>query len=340
MEIGTVETRSQRPLTPRSLLWASGWLAIFLIAGKAASGGIVWWPQPAGGVASLAAASWSDALFALACGVAGALALRLLARWPRGAKALRIGLLVLFTILALYAFVAAGIFQYFHRPLTLDLLGLIGNANAVRSSIAERITWPIAGAFIGAPILFWFLASRIPRPRFLAALLSLVAIWLVAGWTLERRGWESEKLAHLRLSPHAEILRSGLARISGSQRPGFPKDFPPSYWDEFRTVGGREQTAPARFPLPVGVARPKNVIVLVLESVGHKLPRALRPSDRLHAHPHGRGATCAGLRANLRARQFHLRVLSAFALLGLSRVAVALCACSKMAGRPRQPWPV
>jgi arylsulfatase A-like enzyme len=74
------------------------------------------------------------------------------------------------------------------------------------------------------------------------------------------------------LSPHFELLRTTAVHITGGQRPSFPKDFPPEYVDEFRTFRARGASA-SFFQPPAGVARPRNVIMVVLESVGTKYLR-------------------------------------------------------------------
>ena len=195
------------------------------------------------------------------------------ARWNRLAAIMRTCFLGLFAFFVLYAIAAVGVFRYFHRPASYNLLGLIGNAAAIRSSVGQRLTWPIALALIVVPTLYLVLATRRTRHRHSTLLaLTLVGFWIMGGWGLYRAGgWKRDNLEHLWLSPHAELIRTTANRITGAERPSFPKDFPPEYLDEFRTFGVRNSPAPpSHFQLPEAAARPKNAIVFVLESIGTK----------------------------------------------------------------------
>ena len=251
-----------------SLLRVSCWLALLLVIAKALS-----WNDAQARDFSLVTvftASWSDALFALVCGAIGELTLWLLSRWPRAAETARRVYLGFYALFAGYAFAAIGIFKYFNRPLTFPLLTLISNAAAVRSSIAERLTWPIAISMIAAPLLLLWLATRVRRGAWTPALLAVALLWIGVGFYLHGAEPETEKRQHLRRSPHFELLRTTAARLRGGRRPPFPNDFPAEYKDEFRTSGARGITELRHFTLPEGVQRPRNTIVIVLESVGTK----------------------------------------------------------------------
>ncbi|MEP6820866.1 MAG: sulfatase-like hydrolase/transferase [Chthoniobacterales bacterium] len=264
-------TDTATPAKPQTLIWASCWLAVLLVAAKACSGIVPWWPHLPKRLVTLIASSWSDVLFALSCGLIGALVIRGLARWPRVASIARVSVLVLLTGFVVYAVATVGLFRYFHRPLTFDMFGMVGNAGAIRSSLWERVTLPIGIAFLLAPAIFLFLAARIRRGT--GVLLALAFLWILTGWLLQRAGWESERLQFLRLSPHAELLRTVARGLAGGQRPSFSTDFPAEYLEEFRTFRARGTGPRSHFQLPPGVARPKNVIVVVLESIGTKYLR-------------------------------------------------------------------
>ncbi len=252
------------------MLWAGCWLALFLVTAKALSGDIPWWPNLPARLLTLVASSWRDVFFALICGALGELVARVF-RSHRSARIVRTGFLFFYTACAFYAVGAIGVFRYFNRPLTYDLFGLIGNAAAVRSSIMERLTWPMAIALVVGPALYLFPATRRTRSRQSVGVACAVAIaWIGGGWLLQRSGWENEKLEFLALSPHLELLRTTARGLTGGARPSFPKDFPPEYVNEFRTFGARPSAAGPFFLIPPGVTRPRNAIVLVLESVGTK----------------------------------------------------------------------
>ena len=256
--------------TQLPLLGASCWLAVVFVLAKAVSGDIPWLPHFPARLLTLVACSWADVLFALSCGAIAELALLLTRRSARGRAVVTTSVLALFTVFAWYAVAAIGLFHYFNRPLTFDLLGLVGNAAVIRASILERITWPIGIALIAAPALFLVAATIGARRTRGSVALVVAAVWTVAGFALHSFHWQQEELEHLWLSPHVELLRTAAIRLTGGRRPAFPRDFPPAYSDEFRTVGARGDAARRSFVPPPGVTRPRNVIVIVLESVGAK----------------------------------------------------------------------
>ena len=51
---------------------------------------------------------------------------------------------------AFYSVIAAGVFNYFGRPLSYDLLKLVHGVATVESSIRDRLTLPVAVALIGS----------------------------------------------------------------------------------------------------------------------------------------------------------------------------------------------
>lgn len=251
------------------MLRAGFWLALLLIVAKAATLGLPALSDLPRSALTLLMASWSDALFALSCGTIGEVVLRILRRWPRLSAAVRAVLLGLFALCAAYAVASVGLFRYFNRPLTFQMLTLVDNAAIMRSSILERITVPIAIALVLFPAVFLFLALRVGRTfRFTVLAVAGVGLWIAAGWPLSRACWRQEKRQHLWLSPHAELLRTTVGRLAGGRRPGLPANFPPAYLEEFRTFGAREGATSSHFHVPPGIARPRNVILVVLESVG------------------------------------------------------------------------
>ncbi|MDQ2919873.1 MAG: sulfatase-like hydrolase/transferase [Verrucomicrobiota bacterium] len=257
-----------------SLLGASAWLALLLIATKAATWDKPWLGHFFERLLGLLMSSWTDVLFALACGVIGTATVFVLQKLPRAAAIARGFFLGFFALCALYGVASIGLFRYFNRPITFELFAMIGNATAVRSSIFDRLGIGMALALLLVPIVFLIIAIRSRRwPRLTRGLLVFAMIWLSAGFLLQRNYWKEQQLTHLWLSPHFELLRTTAVRLMGGQRPSFPKDFPPSYVDEFRTFGARGLTSSSYFELPAGMERPKNVIIIVLESVGTKYLR-------------------------------------------------------------------
>ena len=257
---------------PVSLLRAAFWLAVVLVAAKAATFEREWFPQFPSRLLILVMASFTDVVFALAVGLVGALLARATSPWPRLGRAVRASFLGFFTLCAAYGVAAVGLFRYFGRPLTFDLLGLIGNAAVVRSSITQRLTLPLTLALILTPVLFLGLALWLPRWRRATVIaLAVAGLWAFVGWWQHALHRDNEELEYRFLSPHTELLRTTLVRLAGPRRPSFPKDIPPQAKEQFRTFGARTGSGSAGgFPVPPGTIRPRNVIVIVLESVATK----------------------------------------------------------------------
>jgi glucan phosphoethanolaminetransferase (alkaline phosphatase superfamily) len=241
------------------------WLGVVFIGTKAA---ILGTPHSAQWLANLALITPYDVLFALGVGVAGEVALSLTKGRPRLHRALRTAFLGFCVLCAFYAVVAVGVWSYFNRPLTVDILRVVQSLRAVRSSITEQLTIPMAVALLAVPAVFVGLTLlgrriRIPKTAFVAA-----AGWIIAGYLLEptRPLAVSPKLI---LSPHLELARS-VARAWGPPKLVLPATFPPEDALELRSFAAREGEPKNSFVPPPGVPRPRNVIFVVLESVGTK----------------------------------------------------------------------
>ncbi len=212
----------------------------------------------------LAVISWRDVLFAGGFAVLAWCALR----WLKGE-----GLpLAAGAFCVAFGVANVGAFDYFLRPLTYDLFKLMEGVAAVRSSVGQRITLPLALAFIGAPIFFlvavrWSVARLRPRVAVLA-----MASWMVLGIVLHRWDESLEPRHHLALSPHLESFRTLWRAHTSWGRPGFAKTYPPEDALEFRPFGERASSGRETgfYDPPAGVHRPENLILIVLESVGTK----------------------------------------------------------------------
>ena len=252
-----------------SLFHAAGLLAVILVAAKTMT-----LDRPSSfaelplHLLRMLMASWSDALFALVCGALGEGLVRTVGKDGRAATMIRRGFLTIFALFAIYAVAAIGLYHYFLRPITAQVLGLIGNAGAVRSSILARMSWPIAISLLIAPAAFLALVLLTKaKPRLNRALALGLVVWIGAGSILHQRLWKSDS-GTVWLSPHFELLRTTALTMAG-RRPAFSENPPANYFDEFRSFAARGTAGRADFfQLPAGVARPRNVIVVILESVG------------------------------------------------------------------------
>lgn len=249
------------------MLWAGIWLAVVLVALKAVPLGVPddWdWPL------ELMRVSWRDVIFALGLGAFGHLCTIALSRRPRLAGLARTSLLVFAAVCAFYAVIAYGVFNVLGRPLTFDLLKLVRGA-AVKSSIADHLTWQIITAMLGVPGVYFLVARRWPKGRgFLPVVIPCLGLWIVTGSLVPPPGDRDMKLARLALNPHVELVRSTVVGIFGKDRGSLPREFIPGDQDELQPFGNRASAWQPGFQPPAGAARPRNVIVIVLESVGTK----------------------------------------------------------------------
>ena len=125
----------------------AAWLAIVLSKGFSLDR-----PRDFGWLRDLSMASFGDVLFALGLGAVANLALQIAGQGTSSiAVTLRGAFVTIFVLCAFYSVVAAGVFNYFGRPLSYDLLKLVHGVGAVESSIRGRITLPVAMALIGVP---------------------------------------------------------------------------------------------------------------------------------------------------------------------------------------------
>ena len=248
-----------------ALVWVAFWLGLVLIGAKAVSLGM---PQSWRWVLELARVTHRDVLFALALGVVGETAAWWAAGRARLATAIRWAVISGCAGCAIYSVAAYGVFEALDRPLSFDILKLMRGA-AVKSSISDRLTWQVAAAFVAVPVLFLFAAWRGSRGRvFSPVILGGMCVWIAVGASMAEDQLLGRKARRLVLSPHVELLRSTVIGLSGRRHRSLPREFPPEYQNELRVFGDRDGAARTGFQ--PAAARPKNVIVVVLESVGTK----------------------------------------------------------------------
>jgi arylsulfatase A-like enzyme len=249
---------------PVSPLTIGLWLAVILAGAKAVLLGS---PHALPWLANLAIASFKDVLFALGVGILGEMAMR----WVHSERKQRFvrGAFHGFCALcAFYAVVAVGVFEYFNRPLSYDLLHLARSVGPMRSSISERLTVPMTAALIGVPTIFLAMSAWHGwRWRLSKWVLLVPVLWIATGWTLHAARPHA-LFPRLELNPHIELVRSTIGGLRGPQRVGFPHDFPTGDMSEFSSFAGRDGTGGGAFT--AGGARPRNVIFIVLESTGTK----------------------------------------------------------------------
>jgi phosphoglycerol transferase MdoB-like AlkP superfamily enzyme len=219
-----------------------------------------------------------DLCFVTGLTAASALALACVARWPRLHAVSRSAVWLLYCACGLYAVASVPMYRITMVPFTLRLIAFAGGPGMMTSSLEQYMPPGTVAAFACVPLVFWAAARWLPRapwPPFArgfswktatAAILGVAAIGTVSRWYIEAR-WVDPNRWERRLaqSPHSVFLGSCLEELF-KEKP-FTYSFSFSEIDESDFV-----PRPAALTAPVGTipedARPRNVILVVLESTG------------------------------------------------------------------------
>lgn len=264
---------AERGFVPSPLALGT-WLAIPIVGAK-----VVHWGRPGAGeggwpgwLRDVGVSSWQDAAFAAGYTVLAFVLLGLARRRPRLQRAVGLALLALSALCVLYAVASVQLFAYLRSPLTYPLLYLAGDLDAMRSSIGSFLSTGFVAALVVVPLLHvgavW-LASRgraaAPgRLRIAAGAAALVALgaWAAWGRGMEDGRWSDRPDPLIAKNPHWTFLVSVLDELRGTAVPQLRDAFPHEFLSDFRPAPPR----PTRLP----PARPRNVLVVVLESTGAK----------------------------------------------------------------------
>lgn len=196
-----------------------------------------------------------------------------LARSPRAAKAWRLLTVLAFEIAGVYAVVNVKVLEVTTEMLSIRLLTFAGQPGIMFSSFAEYVSLPLSAALAVVLVLPLALrdewrwsrwSPRFGRRAWLAAVL-LMAAWcstaqayIASQWHQPNR-WE-RKIAR---NPHTVFLVSCLEELAN------PDGFSDAILGE---VDESDFAAPPAsvepLPLPTGTKRPRNVLMVVMESVG------------------------------------------------------------------------
>jgi arylsulfatase A-like enzyme len=273
-----------RPLreTVPSAFWLAFWLIPPLVGAKA----VHWdWPGIRGlpdYLRDVAIASSADIGFALAFGLLAAGLLRLLRRRPTLRQWIGRGLVAVGALCAVYAVASIQIFAFLRSQLTYPLLYLAGDMKRMGSSLGSFLTLPIAvagvvvpGVYVAAQYLSprWVLPGKRPLRTavWLAGLVS-VGGGVFAGLTAAEGRW-SDRADHLiARNPHWAFVASLAREWGGGVTPSLGEHFPQEFLEDFRPHAESNQRPPwlptaSGRPVPAP-ARPRNVLLVVLESVG------------------------------------------------------------------------
>ncbi len=260
-----------------SAAWPAAGLALALVAAKAAH-----WALPMSSVDAveawgrdLLASSGSDLLFAVGFFLVGETLLRILRRWLPGAApwAYR-GIVLCGVVCVVYAVASVEIFAFLRSPLTYPLLYLAGDMGTMSSSLGTFLTPTVVTAFVCAPLLYLacvtWAGRALPAGHDLrSGLLTVLGATLALGMGLQGRRiaegpWKDRDDRLIAESPHWVLAASYVGEVFGGQGVLTGSDtFPPDFVRDFQ-VAARPAT---RARVPAG-ARPKNLILIVLESTG------------------------------------------------------------------------
>lgn len=272
-----------------SLLWPTVWLFVLLVAVKASYVKLAtyWYGTTLVDYLSwlfvqwLAAMTQTDAIFALGAGLAFAALARLNPRQAGWRQAV-VGMFVVFAVLCvIYAVVSRQVYAYYSAPLTYQLLTLGGEPAKLWSSLEVYLTAPALIAVVGLPVLFVLLVqgsrrreaswSAQAKKRARLVLLAVAAAWLALGTQLAGSVWFVAQDRHLVDSPHTVFLESLVLAVAGSGAGLSDVEVDPQDLLDFKSATPAQPGAPGtRAATGLPAERPRNVIVIVLESVGSR----------------------------------------------------------------------
>jgi arylsulfatase A-like enzyme len=248
-----------------STFWQCLWLAVVLFAAKA-----VHWSLPEPSLkqmreyaTDLAVSTHADLAFAACLGLFAAALMRAAGERARLRTAIWVAFLALCVVSGVYAVASVQIFAYLRSPLTYALLYAAGDFKNMRSSLGSFLTPGFVAALVAAP-LFQMIAGHVSRswrrPRLAWLVLAAVAAQFAFGRHALAGRWSDRDDRLISASPHVALVTSIGRELLGLSAERFDEEFPETYRADFTP-------APSPTPRAVG-ARPRNLIVVVLESTG------------------------------------------------------------------------
>src|SRR5665213_3365914 len=260
--------------------WMAFWMAVFFAGAKISQFDLPHAWHPARGwefTRDILIATASDNLFALCVGVIAAASLLLLARRPKWRR-IAYGIWVPFGgACVLSSIVSAYVYHYVGMPITRELLHPAGYWADLKASLMEVVDARAIQLLIGGPCAYFLLtyfSNRligVPRSRIVRVTIAILMMTVFAqvGYAWKNRAaWNLRPDHRLAMNPHWTILSTCIMG-TGDVKVYFPKDIPADYDIEFQPMRERgvRSAVKGSYTLPFK-ARPKHVIVYVMESVG------------------------------------------------------------------------
>ena len=222
-------------------------------------------------IRDLLISSHPDVAFCLTAALAFGLVFAIGRRLPLLQKIAWGAMLVFGLAVLIWAIASVQIFSFLRSPLTYGLWYLAGDMLAMRSSISTVASVPSVIVLFAFPILFLWIARHSrswPRPRSWKSLLVVVGAltaWVAYGHIQVQGSWGDRDDRLIARSPHWALISSVVREIFGNEIPHMEADFPREYLSDFQPQKPSERAALRGFPTKI---RPRNVIMVVLESVG------------------------------------------------------------------------
>ena len=258
----------------RSAAWPAFWLGVAGLGAKLAH-----WSAPEPTLQAVLAylvdvgvSAHQDVAFAAAVALVGAVWLRALERAPRAQHAFWSLYLACCLVCVIFSVASVQIFAFLRSPLTYALVYLADDFGNMRSSIGAFISVSVAVAFGITPLAWagltqWSLRRRplAQRGRVVLGVLSLG--WFLAGQAAYAGRWRDRDDHLIAKSPHWALLSTYAAELLGAATAErFEQAYPKEYLSDFAPPPPSEGFASAF----AGRARPRNVILVVLESTAAK----------------------------------------------------------------------
>jgi arylsulfatase A-like enzyme len=265
--------------------WPTVWLIVTLIAIKASYLQLsTFWSQlrPLDSfwicVGWIASVSQADALVGLTLGLVATAAIFPLRGNKKWTTAITRILLMVGVVCIVYAVVSRQLFAYYFAPATFQLFSLGGEPGRLWSSLEDYFSVAVIVALVGLPLAYVWLSAATARvsargsPRTVrqmrAGLLVVLLAWLAGGQVLQGSNWFTAQERHFPESPHWVLLQSIL--MSSSTRAGLSAaQIRPEDLAELSPGTASAQRPPTlRLAGATGSIRPKNIVLIVMESVG------------------------------------------------------------------------
>lgn len=224
------------------------------------------------------AVSQEDVLFALALGLLATAASFMLSTRPAWSAAIVRVQLALGAVCLLWAIVSRQLFAYYFAPVTYQLLSLGGEPSRLWSSLKVYVSLPAVVALLGLPLLYCWLSitmtrrsrrwTMVTQRRVHLSLLAGVLAWLAGGLVLRESNWFTAQERHFPESPHWVLLQSMAISADAQNSLGNLSVRPEDIAELTPGAASSSRSPSAQLTGAVGKKRPKNIVLIVMESVG------------------------------------------------------------------------